>query len=118
MAGGDRFGGVDIPHCCGNGLAAWSAHEPLLHLMYDAVMRTTLDIDGPVLDALKELARRQGRTAGSVASELIRRALTQPAATGVQEPAARYGFQPFPAQTSDDRVTNEQVNRLRDDLGI
>jgi hypothetical protein len=81
-------------------------------------MRTTLDIDDPVLHAVKELARRDGRTAGAVASDLIRRALSQPAATGVQEPAGRYGFRPFAASASDDRVTNDQVNRLRDDLGI
>jgi negative regulator of replication initiation len=81
-------------------------------------MRTTLDIDDPVLKALKELARREGKTAGELASDLIRRALSQPAATGVKEPAARYGFRPFPATASEDRVTNDQVNELRDDLGI
>lgn len=81
-------------------------------------MRTTLDIDDPVLHAVKELARRDGRTAGAVASDLIRRALSQPAVTGVQEPAAVHGFRPFAASRSDDRVTNDQVNRLRDDLGI
>jgi hypothetical protein len=80
-------------------------------------VRTTLDIDDPVLHAVKELARRDGRTAGAVASDLIRRALSQPA-TGVQEPPAHYGFRPFPAAAADDRVTNDQVNRLRDDLGI
>jgi hypothetical protein len=81
-------------------------------------MRTTLDIEDPVLDAIKELARRQGRTAGAVASELLRRAMSQPATSGVQEPSARHGFRPFPATPSDNRVTNDQVNRLRDDLGI
>jgi hypothetical protein len=81
-------------------------------------MRTTLDIEDPVLEAIKELARREGRSAGAVASDLIRRALSQPAVTGVREPAARHGFRPFPAATTQDRVTNEQVNRLRDDLGI
>ena len=81
-------------------------------------MRTTLDIEDPVLEAIKELARREGRSAGAVASDLIRRALSQPAVTGVREPGARHGFRPFPAATTQDRVTNEQVNRLRDDLGI
>jgi hypothetical protein len=82
-------------------------------------MRTTLDIDTPVLDAVKELARREGRTAGAVASDLIRRALAQPApAPGAHEPPARYGFRPFAAAPAEDRVTNEQVNRLRDELGI
>jgi hypothetical protein len=81
-------------------------------------MRTTLDIDDPVLRAVKELARREGRTAGEVATDLIRRALSQPAATGVQESPAHYGFRPFPATASEDRVTNDQVNQLRDDLGV
>jgi hypothetical protein len=81
-------------------------------------MRTTLDIEDPVLHAVKELARRQGRTAGAIASELIRQALSQPPATGVREPAAHYGFRPFAAAPGDDRITNEHINRLRDDLGI
>ena len=81
-------------------------------------MRTTLDIDTPVLDAVKELARREGRTAGAIASDLLRRALSQPVASGTQEPPARYGFRPFPAAAADDRVTNELVNRLRDEQGI
>lgn len=80
-------------------------------------MRTTLDIEAAVLDAIKEIARRERKSAGAVASELIRRALTQPA-TGVKEPAARYGFRPFPATTGEPHVTDDQVNRLRDDFGI
>ena len=85
-------------------------------------MRTTLDIDEPVLQALKELARRQDRTAGAVASELIHRALSQPAGQVVGAAAAgRYGFRPFStdpgAGTLTPSVTNEQVNRLRDETG-
>lgn len=88
-------------------------------------MRTTLDIDEPVLQALKELARRQGRTAGAVASELIHRAMSQPTGQAAGAPSAgRHGFRPFPVE-SDPRtgaagtpqVTNEQVNRLRDEAG-
>ena len=79
-------------------------------------MRTTLDIDDPVLEALKELARRQGRTAGAVASELIHRALSQPALnSGPAEVAARHGFRPFATAPGDARVSNETVNRLRDE---
>jgi len=80
-------------------------------------MRTTLDLEAPVLDAIKEIARRERKSAGAVASELIRRALTQTAA-GVKEPAAHYGFRPFPATTDEPHVTDDQVNHLRDDLGI
>jgi hypothetical protein len=39
-------------------------------------MRTTLDIDEDVLEAAKELALVQGKTAGKVASDLMRKALT------------------------------------------
>ena len=82
-------------------------------------MRTTLDIDDPVLEALKELARRQGRTAGAVASELIHRALSQPPPTvGGPDAPARHGFRPFATAPGDPRVSNEQVNRLREESGI
>ncbi|MCC6630606.1 MAG: antitoxin [Gammaproteobacteria bacterium] len=89
-------------------------------------MRTTLDIDESVLQALKELSRRQGRTAGAVASELIHRALSQPIAQAANSaPAGRHGFRPFSGEpeaglapgTLVPRVTNEQVNRLRDEAG-
>jgi hypothetical protein len=36
-------------------------------------------------------------------------------ANGVREPAAAYGFRPFPSRGS--VVTNEQVDKLRDDEG-
>jgi hypothetical protein len=81
-------------------------------------MRTTLDIEESLLHALKELARREGRTAGAVASDLIRRGLSQPAVPGVQEAPGKYGFRPFAANPNDHRVTNDQVNRLRDEEGI
>lgn len=84
--------------------------------MHNRAMRTTLDIDEPVLEALKELARRQGRTAGAVASELIHRALSQPPVlAGTSEPPSRHGFRPFAVSPGDPRVSNETVNRLRDE---
>ncbi|MBI5792186.1 MAG: hypothetical protein HZA63_11985 [Rhodocyclales bacterium] len=82
-------------------------------------MRTTLDIEDDVLLAAKELARRSGSSAGQVISRLARQALTQApasAAAGVKEPEATYGFRPFPSRGS--VVTNEQVDKLRDDEGI
>ncbi len=42
-------------------------------------MRTTLDIDDDVLQAAKELARAEKKTAGQVLSELARKALNPPA---------------------------------------
>jgi hypothetical protein len=88
--------------------------------MHNVDMRTTLDIDEPVLQALKELARREGRTAGAVASELIHRALSQPVGqVAAAASAGRHGFRPFSAdaEAPSPRVTNEQVNRLREETG-
>jgi hypothetical protein len=48
-------------------------------------MRTTLDIDDDILQAAKELARAEKKTAGQVLSELARKALTQAPATGFAE---------------------------------
>lgn len=82
-------------------------------------MRTTLDIDDAVLHAAKELARRQGRTAGEVISDLARQALMSPGggrARAVREPEAVYGFRPLPA--GETPVTNELVDRLRDETGV
>ena len=81
-------------------------------------MRTTLEIEDDVLVAAKELARRGGTTAGRVISDLVRQALTQPAATtatSAREPAAVYGFRPFPSRGS--VVSNEKVDKLRDEEG-
>ncbi|HST28113.1 MAG TPA: hypothetical protein VLK26_07060 [Rudaea sp.] len=82
-------------------------------------MRTTLDIDQEVLDAIKEIARRTGDSAGSVLSELARRALTQTVARqGVREPESEsfYGFRPIPARGK--IVTNTLIDKLRDDEGV
>ena len=77
-------------------------------------MRTTLDIDDDVLQAAKERARRDGRTAGQVISELARSALTSaPVQAAMREPKAVYGFRPFPKRGG--VVTDEQIDRLRED---
>ena len=78
-------------------------------------MRTTLDIAEDVLQAAKERARRENKTAGEVISELARAALTAPAvkAAKVAEPRSHYGIRPFPKRGG--VVTNELINRLRED---
>ena len=77
-------------------------------------MRTTLDIDDDVLEAAKERARRERKTAGKVLSDLARDALTAPPRTPVaREPKARYGFRPFPKRGG--IVTNATIDALRED---
>ena len=84
------------------------------------IMRTTLDIEDDVLYAAKEIARREKKSLGQVMSELARSAFAQPRppAKGlhVSEPLARYGIQPLPARGG--IVTNELIDRLRDEEGV
>ena len=80
-------------------------------------MRTTLDIAEDVLQAAKERARRENKTAGEVISELARAALTAPALVAkvpkAAEPRSHYGIRPFPKRGG--VVTNELIDRLRED---
>jgi hypothetical protein len=78
-------------------------------------MRTTLDIDDDVLQAAKERARREKKTAGMVVSELLRQALTAvpPSAPAVREALGVYGFEPFPSRGA--VITNELIDRLREE---
>ena len=77
-------------------------------------MRTTLDIADDVLQAAKERARRENKTAGEVISELARSALTAPPPVpGGRAPKAVHGFRPFPKRGG--IVTNELIDTLRED---
>ncbi len=78
-------------------------------------MRTTLDIDEDLLQAARERARREKRTAGAVISEWARAGLTapQPASPEAPEPLSHYGIRPFPKRGGA-VVTNELVNKLRE----
>jgi hypothetical protein len=82
-------------------------------------MRTTIDIENDVLMAAKELARLQNVSAGHVVSKLMREAL---AGRQSQLPPSHAkmrqscGFRPFPERGA--LVTNDLVNRLRDEEGV
>lgn len=89
-------------------------------------MRTTLDIADDVLFAAKEVARRDKKTLGQIASELMRRGLSSGAAaqdmatpTDTDEIDARFralGFRTLPARGG--IVTNELIDRLREQEGV
>ncbi|MDP2794366.1 MAG: hypothetical protein Q8O25_09860 [Sulfurisoma sp.] len=91
-------------------------------------MRTTLDIADDVLFAAKDVARREKKTVGQLVSELMRRALSSPAAahTGdsANPPASNeidtrfreMGFCTLPSRGG--IVTNELINQLREREGI
>jgi len=73
-------------------------------------MRTTLDIDEDVLQAAKELAAAQRRTAGKILSDLARRAL-RPA--GAEE--VKNGVPLLPPRAGATVVTPDVVDRLLDE---
>lgn len=80
-------------------------------------MRTTLDIDTEVLATVKEIARKQRRSAGAVLSELARKGLTQASASTDQDQSESFlGFSPLSA--GDRIVSDDTVDRLRDELGV
>ena len=82
-------------------------------------MRTTLNIDDDLLFAVKEVAKRESRSAGEVVSNLLRQSLAH---GGRDDPRAREkgaiaetGFRPFPKRGG--VVTNELIDRLREEAG-
>jgi predicted transcriptional regulator len=84
-------------------------------------MRTTIDIDDDLLEAAKELARRENLTAGQIVSRLLREGVTgarSVSAGGRRQGQRRTvaGFKPFTGRGK--AVTNEQVNALRDSEGV
>jgi hypothetical protein len=72
-------------------------------------MRTTLEIDDDILLAAKEIAARDGKTAGQVLSELARRGIHCPPAT-TEAPRFENGFEILPAGGR--VVTPELVQRI------
>ncbi len=76
-------------------------------------MRTTLDIADDVLQAAKERAQREQKTARQVVSELLRQALTAPQPSVRREPKVVHGFKPF--ARGGGIITNELIDQLRHD---
>ena len=79
-------------------------------------MRTTLDIEDDVLQAAKELAQRQGATAGQVISALARRGLAVPQGRRKKSPAMRNGVPVLALR--DEVITLDHVQNLIDQEGV
>ena len=79
-------------------------------------MRTTLDIEDDVLQAAKELARREGSTAGHVISALARRGLATPAGKNKKSSATRGGVPLLSSRG--EVVTLERIEKLMDQEGV
>lgn len=83
-------------------------------------MRTTIDIDEDVLSAAKDIARLEGKTMGQVISELVRKALTEPAGSGFAEAAATYGLDDWPTfpRRGGPPVTSDMIRQVEDELDL
>ena len=73
-------------------------------------MRTTLDLDPDVLQAVKELAEARGVTAGKLISDLARQALERPRQARVRNGVPLLESRPAGAP----RPTMKLVNELRE----
>ena len=81
-----------------------------MHICYDAVMRTTLDIPDEAYFLAREIARDQNRSLGRVVGDLIlKSAKSAPGSTIVM---SDYGFPTFRCSRP---VTTEDVKALEDD---
>ena len=77
-------------------------------------MRTTLDLDDNALDAVRDLAAVQKQSIGKVAGELILEALRNRSSKGL---AVRNGV-PLMPRTGGEVVTEELIQRIRDEEGL
>ena len=73
-------------------------------------MRTTVDIDDDVLQAVREIAAREGISMGKALSTLASQTPTNPVETDI-----RNGVPLFPSQNSAGIISLEPVNQLRDE---
>ena len=77
-------------------------------------MRTTLDIDDDVLQAAEDLARREKKTAGKVVSEVFRHGLSAQNQSFIPV-RVRLGVPLLPLLPGAPIITNEQIDRLREE---
>lgn len=77
-------------------------------------MRTTLDIADDVLQAAKEIARREGDTAGQVISKLARQGLSR--TKQEHSSRSRHGVPVVPSRG--EVVTLEHIRKIMDEEGI
>ncbi len=80
-------------------------------------MRTTLNIEDDILSTVKELAQKEQVSAGKILSRLAREALTRrEGQPSLENQKIVAGFQPFPPRNK--VVSNEHIDRLRDEEGV
>ncbi len=81
-------------------------------------MRTTLDIGDDVLEATKKIARDERTTTGKVITNIVRQFLKgSPAKKTAQKYIFKNGVPVLPPREGP-LITNEHINRIREEEGI
>ena len=78
-------------------------------------MRTTIDIDDPILKDLKRLQRRQGKPLGRLVSDLLAQALATERRASLPPPAFRWIAKPMRARV--DLADKDALLDALDDAG-
>ena len=81
-----------------------------------APVRTTLDIDDDVLAAAKERARKEKISTGAALTQLARAGLSRASSSARRGRKSPLGIVPLASRG--EVITNEHVNRLRDESGV
>lgn len=79
-------------------------------------MRTTLDIDAPILKQLKRLQRREGKSLGRLVSDLLAESLKRDATQEPQRPTFQWISRPMGARvdlTDKDALQNALDSEAR-----
>lgn len=71
-------------------------HHQMSNLLSSNIMRTTVDIDDPILREVKAIHEKEGRSMGAVVSELLADALARRRASR-SRPAFRWTSRPMKA---------------------
>ncbi len=77
-------------------------------------MRTTIDIDDPILKDLKRLQQRDGKSLGRLVSDLLAQALAESPAAG-RSPAAAFRWNSRPMRAMIDLADKHAVLDAMDD---
>jgi hypothetical protein len=80
------------------------------------IMRTTIDIDDPILKDLKRLQRREGKSLGRLVSDLLAQSLAHAPRAAPSEPMLRWISQPMRARVDladRDAVLDAMDNQAR-----
>ena len=89
----------------------------MLNYLASRIMRTTIDIDDPILKDLKRLQRREGKSLGRLVSDLLASALAAEQQRGSQSVAPAFKWIARPMRARVDLADKHAILDAMDDTG-